>query len=1139
MWKIMRLNAIFLFLCLSHAWAISGYSQATKLTLKMSDSKIIEVLDAIEEQSEFFFLFNQKLVDVERKVDIDVQGKSIDFILQNLFAGTNVNHMVLDRQIVLTTFKEELLPQQQPAVSGKVTDTGGLSLPGVTVVVKGTTQGTVTNADGEYSLSNIPEDATLVFSFVGMRTQEVVVGEQRNINITMEEETIGIEEVVAIGYGTKNKNQIIGSVNQVTAETFKDKAVTNIGQALQGAIPNLNISFSDGQINRNASINIRGFTSINGGSPLILIDGVPGNINLISPEDIESISVLKDASSAAIYGAQASYGVILVTTKKGKTDKPQFRYTSNYGFGQPIKTPKILMDGQKYVEILQEGYVGWAGNELGALNQVKEYLTAYQEDPSLPVSYVNNLYFSFISGQMTNWYEMIFNDTQPFSRHFGEISGKSDNVNYYISAGIINQDGVYREATDHLRKYSMRAKLDVKLSEAITIFNNFSIEDQNYDSPMTNVTGSSNILRYISQLGAPFSSPYDSEGNYSYGGMVTLGQLKEGGRTIQRTNTVRNTFGAEVNILSDVLKLKGDYSVWWDRSRGDDQKFRLSYASAPGRVAPLSAMTDYYASAYSQGLMQTINVYTDLNKKFGDHTIGGILGFNQSVNDYNLFSGRITENMFPNYGSLNLGEGIQTVSDNAYDWGTRGYFYRANYDYKSKYLVELNGRYDGTSRFPKTKRWGFFPSAALGWVLSEEPFMSFTKPALEIFKIRASYGSLGNQQVDPYSYFSTLSKNQLAYISEGERIYAMSVPGLVAGDLTWETVISKNIGVDMGLFRNRLNMGFDFYERETKDMLAAGVSLPATLGASAPRTNSADLSVKGWEASLTWQNSFQLFGKNGKYSVSWVMSDSKAIITRFSGNNGQLLSGYNVGEEIGTIWGLTTLGFFETDEEAMEWADQTEVSMLPNNLSAGDIKFADLNRDGKITKGKQTLYDPGDLSRIGNTSIRYPYSFDFSIDWNNIDLNVFLQGVGQRDFYPGPEAAFFWGFYNRYYNPVMEHHVGNYWTPENTDAYFPRPRAYIAQKNNYDLGSTQTKYLQDASYLRLKTLTIGYTIPQVYTNKIWINKLRVFFTGQNLFTFTDLHEAFDPEAITNLNNNGAGLVYPLQRTFTFGADINF
>jgi len=1108
---------------------------SVKLDISLTDSPLMELIKTIEARTNYTFLTNTS-VNPEQSVTVVAKQASIAEILDIALKGTPVDYEIAGTQIVL---KKAAGRPQTRRLTGRVTDSKGNPLVGVTVLIKGTAIGTSTNVKGEYAFTSDKLGGTLIVSYLGYETQEIGIGSRTAIDVVLQDDAHAIEDVVVIGYGTKNKTKIVGAVNQVSSETFENKAIANVGQALQGAIPNLNITFSDGQINRNASYNIRGTTSINGGSPLVLIDGTPGNLNLIAPEDIQTVSVLKDASSAAIYGAQASYGVILVTTKKGESDKPKFRYSGSFGFSQPLKTPRILMDTEKYVDILQQAYTGWAGSELAALTQVSEYLKSYREDPTQPLGYVNNMYFSYITGKPTDWYGLIYNNTQPFNKHFAEVSGRSDRVNYYVSAGMTNQDGAYRINTDHLRKYSMRTKLDIKLSKNIDIFNNFSIEDSKYVTPMTNVTGANNILRYMTQLCAPFSSPYDNDGNYSYGGMVSEGLLRDGGRSIQRNNMVRNTFGAEIRFLKGDLKLKGDYSIWWSRARGDDQKFRLSYSPSPGKVTELSAMSDYYKSAYSQTIRQTLNVYADYNKKFGDHTIGAIAGLNQDRNDYNLFSGQIDDNMFTTYGSLNLGDGVQTVADDASEWVTLGLFYRLSYDYKSKYLIELNGRYDGTSRFPSRRRWGFFPSAAIGWVISEEPFMDFADSVLDILKIRASYGSLGNQQVDAYSYFATMEKKKMNYLADGEQLYYMTPPGLVAGDLTWETVVSKNLGVDIGMFRNRLNIGFDIYERETRDMLAQGVSLPATLGTTPPKVNSADLSVKGWEASLMWRDKFRLLGKDAHYSVRFVISDNKSVITRFSGNDGNLLSGYNVGERIGTLWGFETLGFFSSDEEAAGWADQTEVTTNMKNIGAGDIKFADLNKDGRITKGKQTLQNHGDLKRIGNSSIRFPYSIDLSLMWNNFDLNVFFQGVGKRDFYPGPEASLFWGFYNRYYNPVMEHHVDNFWTPDNPNAYFPRPRAYMANNTTNELGVTQTRYLQDASYLRLKTLTFGYTIPRHLTRKLRIDKLRVFFSGQNLLTFTDLHEAFDPEAIANVSSNGAGLVYPMQRTFTFGIDLNF
>lgn len=534
-------------------------SPSVKLDISLTDSPLMELIKTIEARTDYTFLINTS-INPGQHVTVDVRQASIPEILDIALKGKPVDYEIAGKQIVLKKAVERF---QARRLTGKVTDSKGNPLVGVTVLVKGTTIGTSTNAKGEYAFTLNKPGGTLVVSYLGYESQEISINNRTAIDVILRDEAHSIEDVVVIGYGTKNKTKIVGAVNQVSSETFENKAIANVGQALQGAIPNLNITFSDGQINRNASYNIRGTTSINGGSPLVLIDGTPGNLNLIAPEDIQSVSVLKDASSAAIYGAQASYGVILVTTKKGESDKPKFRYSGSFGFSQPLKTPRILMDSEKYVDILQQAYVGWAGGELAALTQVSEYLKTYKQDPTQPLGYVNNMYFSYITGKPTDWYGLIYNDTQPFNKHFAEVSGRSDRVNYYVSAGMTNQDGAYRINTDHLRKYSMRTKLEIKLSKNINIFNNFSIEDSKYVTPITNVTGSNNILRFMTQLCAPFSSPYDNEGNYSYGGMVSEGLLKNGGRSIQRNNMVRNTFGAEISFLKGDLKLKGDYSIWW------------------------------------------------------------------------------------------------------------------------------------------------------------------------------------------------------------------------------------------------------------------------------------------------------------------------------------------------------------------------------------------------------------------------------------------------------------------------------------------------------------------------------------------------------------------------------------------------
>lgn len=435
-------------------------SPSVKLDISLTDSPLMELIKTIEARTDYTFLINTS-INPGQHVTVDVRQASIPEILDIALKGKPVDYEIAGKQIVLKKAVERF---QARRLTGKVTDSKGNPLVGVTVLVKGTTIGTSTNAKGEYAFTLNKPGGTLVVSYLGYESQEISINNRTAIDVILRDEAHSIEDVVVIGYGTKNKTKIVGAVNQVSSETFENKAIANVGQALQGAIPNLNITFSDGQINRNASYNIRGTTSINGGSPLVLIDGTPGNLNLIAPEDIQSVSVLKDASSAAIYGAQASYGVILVTTKKGESDKPKFRYSGSFGFSQPLKTPRILMDSEKYVDILQQAYVGWAGGELAALTQVSEYLKTYKQDPTQPLGYVNNMYFSYITGKPTDWYGLIYNDTQPFNKHFAEVSGRSDRVNYYVSAGMTNQDGAYRINTDHLRKYSMRTKLEIKLS---------------------------------------------------------------------------------------------------------------------------------------------------------------------------------------------------------------------------------------------------------------------------------------------------------------------------------------------------------------------------------------------------------------------------------------------------------------------------------------------------------------------------------------------------------------------------------------------------------------------------------------------------------------------------------------------------
>jgi TonB-linked SusC/RagA family outer membrane protein len=1034
-------------------------------------------------------------------------------------------------------------------VKGTITNENGEPLSGVSLQIKGTTIGAITNDKGEFNIKAPDANSILVVSFVGYEQQEIPIKKAGIINIVLKPSRIGMEEVVVVGYGTENRDKVLGAVTQVGTEAFHNKSVGTSAQALQGVIPNLNITFGDGQPGRSASFNIRGFNSINGGSPLILIDGVPGDINLIAAEDIEKVTVLKDASSAAIYGARASFGVILITTKSGQSGKINIRYSNNLGISSPLSTPQILMDPLATAEIQNEAWKNYIGSDNATLLKVIDQIKSWQADPSIPDLALGN--GEYISGSPTDWYGMLFKKQQTFSDHYLSISGAGANgLKFYLSGGIHDQDGAYKVATDNYKRYNFRSKLNYDVNKWLSFYDYANFEDNIYNSPNKFVTGGYNIYRFLSQFASPYEVVKAADGEYSIGGMLAFGQLEKGGRSNAERKNLNNTAGFQIDLVKNRLRINGDYSTLWSLYRADQQYKSLYYSQKPGRIVKYSNPNSY-ASSYSEGFLTTINLYATFDQSFGDHHVKVIGGFNQQEDKYHQFIASRTNNMIDGLASLNLTDGVADVGDDQYQWATRGYFYRVGYDYQRKYLIEFNGRYDGTSRFPSDHRFGFFPSAAVGWMVSKEKFFKPILPYVGSLKIRSSYGSLGNQQVGVYSYINSLGIKQSSVILDGIQPDVTSAPALVAGNLTWERVGTVNLGTDVSLLKDRLTGSFDWYERRTKDMLVAGQALPAVLGTGAPKTNSADVLVKGWEVSLKWQDQLTVLNKPFEYHMRFVISNNKGVITRYDNNPNNVLSDYIPGQELGTIWGYKTLGFFQTDDEYLTSPDQSRVGEIvylgSGHPLAGDLKFADISNDGqgdgKIDNGKNTLEDHGDLMKIGNSNIQYPYSFDFGFSWKNFDVSVFLQGIGKHDFWPGNESAYFWGPYNRWNNPVYKHIYNNYWTPENTDAYFPRLRAYTALKGSRELTVAQTRYLQNAAYLRLKSLIVGYSFPKKWLNQLDINNARFFVSAQNLFTWTKLNSAFDPEAINDDpdtgTTNGRGFVYPIQKTLTAGIEISF
>ncbi|HMR17922.1 MAG TPA: TonB-dependent receptor, partial [Sphingobacterium sp.] len=1035
--------------------------------------------------------------------------------------------------------------EQQNQVTGRVIDAdSGVPLAGARIEVKGTSVMTSTSEDGTYRLDLPARAEVLLVSYMGYRSTEVAINGRSTIHISLVSDIRALEDVVVVGYGTQSRTKVTGAVNQVGAEVFANRPITNLAQGLQGAIPNLNISFGDGQLNRGGTFNLRGFTSINGGSPLILIDGTPGNINMLNPEDVESVTVLKDASSAAIYGARAAFGVVLVTTKKGQSGKPQIRYTNNFGTGSPIRIPRVLMNSLEHARIQNEAYRGYANTDAPGLAAVIDYLEQREADPSLPELGIDAS-GNFIRGGNTDWYGEFYNNNMPFSKNYLSISGARESTNYFLSVGHEKREGIYRVATDDFQKYSLRLKMDNQLADWINIFNNIELNQGVYNAPNRYVSdGGYSVYRYLSLYADPYEVIKTANGNYTNGGVVTFGQMTDAGRTIEKQQLLKNTLGFRTNFLDNRLKVNGDYTYFVTQSREDIQSFSMMYENRADNLVTF-ASPDYYRSSFGENKHHIINLFAEYEQRVNDHTFKGLIGYNQELYQVDNFFARRNDNITQDLGSLNLTTGIPTLGAGKSEWALQGYFGRLNYDYKSKYLVEFNGRYDGTSRFSRETRFGFFPSVSAGWVVSNEDFFSSVSNVVNSLKLRGSYGSLGNQLVSTYAYISSMTPSTASRLLDvgGERPLAVSAPSLVPLSLTWETATTLNGGFDFSMVNNRLDVGFDYYIRETKDMLTRGQQQPAVLGAAEPRENAADLRTKGWELSARWNDRFDLLNKPFSYNFSVVLSDNRSHITRFNNRNKLLSDSYYEGKEVGEIWGYKTLGFFQTDEESHSHADQSRLRLFTGMPLAGDIKFEDIDNSGAIDFGNNTVDDSGDLQIIGNTTPRYSYGISTGFNWYNFTLDVFLQGIGKRQFYPGPEAAVFWGFYNRWDQPVYEHIAGNYWTPENPDAYFPRLRAYEALSTDRSLGATQTRYLQDASYLRLKNVTVGYSLPQSVVSKVKMQGVRVFFSGENLYEWTKLSKAFDPEGINDDTeggrSNGQGFVYPMMRTFTFGLEINF
>lgn len=746
----------------------------------------------------------------------------------------------------------------------------------------------------------------------------------------------------------------------------------------------------------------------------------------------------------------------------------------------------------------------------------------YYEDPVSG----NRTYFG-----ETDWVKEAYKDTGFSTIQDISLSGKSDKINYYLSGGYDYQGGMIKYGTDIYKKFNVRSKMDITPNRWLKISSNISFVNTRYNRPRYL---NSSYYWGINRLN-PLDVPKHEDGTWTSSGASMLGRLESGGVTKTEESTLSTTFNARIDFIKDVLFVNAQYNYTWYKSKYNSYSLPVVYYNYPGGPAYYYDTTSSASGDDGTSKHNTFDIYGTFIKTFAKkHFVNVVAGFNQEQYRYDESYYSRTKLISESLPTVGLATGDKDVDQSITTWALRGAYARLNYIYDNKYIVEFDGRYDGTSRFPHKDRFVFNPSGSVAWVMSEEKFFQPLRNIFDLVKFRASYGRLGNQDVSAYAYIPTMSSGQTWRILDSEQPTYVSAPGLVSGSLTWEKVTTANLGIDLTMFGNRLNFTGDIYQRKTTDMLTAGQVLPGVLGTSVPRENAADLKTTGWDLTISWRDHFNLKGKPFNYNVNFNLSDSHAKITKFENPTGTL-SSYYEGYEIGTIWGFKTLGFFQSDEEVASSPDQSLVTSYPGTrpLGAGDLKFQDRNNDNVIDWGNYTLDDMGDLYKIGDSQVHYRFGFTLAADWNGFDISIFLQGVMKHQYWPGTGDLMFWGILAQPWTNITYGNYYDHWTEDNRNAYFPRLKSYVAEQSWKECGVPQTRYLQNAAYMRLKNLTFGYTLPRQLTEKIGIERLRVYFSGDNLFTISGLYKYYkvDPEGLS-------GQLYPFQKYFSFGFNIS-
>lgn len=1027
------------------------------------------------------------------------------------------------------------LSAQNITVTGTVTDNSGETIIGATVIEQGRTgHGTVTDVDGNYSLSDISPTGSLEFSYVGMKTKVIEVNGRTKIDLVMSDDTEVLDEVVVVGFGTQKKVNLTGAVSTLSAEEITARPVNSVVDALLGTVPGMNFSVGSqgGALNSDKSINIRGTGTIGAGSsvnPLVLIDGMEGDMNALNPQDIENISILKDASASSIYGSRAAGGVILITTKAGKAGKAVINYNNSFRFNSPLNMPE-KMDSYTWAKYMNEASIN-SGNGVwfndAKLDQVKQA----QHDPTMNTMFANNNNrwevwdnVEILPIGNTDWFKEHFGNSFSHEHNFS-VNGGNEAVRYYFSTNYLSQEGILRHGDESKERYGVTGKINAQLTDWLKMSYNARFTRTDFENPSFIATDGGlfyhNNARYW-----PIVPVVDPNGHYVPESFVE--ELRNGGRyntqsdinsqqlSFQLTPTEGWIINAELNYRIINNNDHTDYLTTYGYDVDNNPYVTNNSTSS---VKEYNFKSNYYNP----------NIFTEYSHSFGNHNMKVMGGF-QSEWLRSRDMTAVRDGVLSGLPTLDTTSRNARVGGAYNKWTTAGFFGRVNYDYLSRYLFEANLRYDGSSRFLRDNRWNLFPSFSAGWNVAYEDFWEELSSTINTFKLRASWGELGNQNTENlYPFYSTIDykPTNSNWLVNGQKPNTAGQPALVSSLLTWEKSRTWEVGLDWGALNNRLTGSFGYFQRSTYDMVGPAQELPDVLGAKEPRINNLDMTSKGWDLQVGWRDIVSDFS----YGATLVLSDNIVVIDKYPNPSKNLSATYYDGARLGDIWGYTTVGIANSESEMNNHLANADQSALGTNWIAGDIMYKDLNGDGEVNSGENTVDKPGDRSIIGNSTPRYNLGLNLHAAWKGFDLKVFFQGTLKRDYAVNPNDGIFWGAnINKWQATGFTEHL-DYWTPENTGGYYPR-LAWDSSRNQ----AIQTRYLQNAAYLRLKNVTLGYTLPQNITDKFSLQNMRLFVSGENLFTITNFTNLADPELI-DAGGWGFGKTYPLSKTISLGLSV--